>query len=482
MFRDATFVLERRRGLRRLHIGLDWYTGTRDRSTTPYPPTLALSLSSPCSPLFPPVLVSLAMVLSLRLAGLISTSVQAILFGAAVVMYMLTIWILLQKGRHRNINWKMISAACALLVLATAEMIVNIVRITEGFVSVGPGLPGGPEEYFQNVAETTFVIKSMAWWYVYSFPVLFLLPLLPLHPIFFPRHLFWAHRAYIPHNEVPRLCHRDHAAPHSVPIIYRTYIVWQSIVPVLVPIFGWFGLLSAVIGTNVALVQAGSGHQSDVFFVNTGRWITANYAATLATNLSASCLLAYRIWDLNRSVASIRLQGQLSPVVRAVIESGLIYSMTITSALIAFVLKTPGVYVILDLISPIILITFCMIIVRIGMAHHTTLNSTSMMRTSGGPMEYDLNSRRATLNAGSRHTTRELYDMKPLAVEVTQFRAVETDLGTESVYSDRSTRRAQRQRERERERHGRPGTADTAELDMRDAAAGEKSFVSSGGY
>jgi hypothetical protein len=40
-------------------------------------------------------------------------------------------------------------------------MIVNIIRISEGFVSVGPNLPGGPEQYFQNVAETTFVIKSV---------------------------------------------------------------------------------------------------------------------------------------------------------------------------------------------------------------------------------------------------------------------------------------------------------------------------------
>lgn len=40
-------------------------------------------------------------------------------------------------------------------------MIVNIIRISEGFVSVGPSLPGGPEQYFQDVAETTFVVKSV---------------------------------------------------------------------------------------------------------------------------------------------------------------------------------------------------------------------------------------------------------------------------------------------------------------------------------
>jgi len=128
------------------------------------------------------------------------------------------------------------------------------------------------------------------------------------------------------------------------------------------------------------------------------------------------------------------------------------------------VVKSPGVYVVLDMISPIILITFCMIIVRIGMAHHSTLNATSM-RTSGGThgaMEHDLNNRRATLQASRNH---ELYDMKPLAVEVTQFRAVETDLGTDSVYTD-SKRRGGRKR------------ADTDDMDTQDAM--DKSIASSG--
>ena len=37
---------------------------------------------------------------------------------------------------------------------------VNIARVYEGFVSKGPGMDGGPEEYFANVSEPTFVVKS----------------------------------------------------------------------------------------------------------------------------------------------------------------------------------------------------------------------------------------------------------------------------------------------------------------------------------
>lgn len=40
------------------------------------------------------------------------------------------------------------------------EMVVNIVRICQGFLNIGPALPGGPVQYFNDVAQPTFVIKS----------------------------------------------------------------------------------------------------------------------------------------------------------------------------------------------------------------------------------------------------------------------------------------------------------------------------------
>lgn len=39
-------------------------------------------------------------------------------------------------------------------------MIVNIVRICDGFLSVGPALPGGPVQYFNDISQRTFLIKS----------------------------------------------------------------------------------------------------------------------------------------------------------------------------------------------------------------------------------------------------------------------------------------------------------------------------------
>ena len=83
------------------------------------------------------------------------------------------------------------------------------------------------------------------------------------------------------------------------------------------------------------------------------------YAAPLIILLSKSCLttlrfpvlLAYKIWTVTRRSAQYKSSNILSPVLRVIIESGAIYSMTITTALVSFVVKTNGVYVVLDLVS-----------------------------------------------------------------------------------------------------------------------------------
>ncbi|RPD53075.1 hypothetical protein L227DRAFT_470950, partial [Lentinus tigrinus ALCF2SS1-6] len=261
--------------------------------------------------------------LSLQAAGIFSTTIEAILYGYSVFMFMLAMFIMLRDRRRRHVNYYMVTAGCALLVLATAEMGVNIARVYQGFISRGPFMQGGPEGYFADVSTTTFVVKSC----LYNTQTLIL----------------------------------------DAVVIYRTYVVWQNFLIVVVPIIGWCGLLAGSIGLNVALATA-SSHKGDVFAVQTGQWITSVYSLTLATNLSSTTLLAFKIWTVTRKSAQFRSTNFLAPVLRTIIESGAIYSMTITAALISFVVKSNGVYVLLDMISPIISIVFNMLIIRVGMA------------------------------------------------------------------------------------------------------------------
>lgn len=38
---------------------------------------------------------------------------------------------------------------------------VNIARVRRGFLTIGPALEGGPEEFFLRVSEITFIVKSV---------------------------------------------------------------------------------------------------------------------------------------------------------------------------------------------------------------------------------------------------------------------------------------------------------------------------------
>ncbi|KAI8977818.1 hypothetical protein BD414DRAFT_445877 [Trametes punicea] len=324
--------------------------------------------------------------LTLRAAGILSTTFEAILYGYAVFMFSLAMWIMLKDRRHRQVNWALVAAGCALMILATAEMAVNITRLFQGFLTQGPFLPGGPEQFFAVVSEPTFVAKSV----LYNVQTLIL----------------------------------------DAVVIYRTYVVWQSALIVLLPVTGWCGLLAGSIGLNVALVNA--EHMGDVFAVQTGRWITAVYALTLGTNLSSTILLAWRIWTVARRSAQYRASNIFSPVLRVIIESGAIYSMTITAALISFVVQSNGVYVMLDMISPIISIVYNMLIIRMGLAGDRAIFGNGGGGLGGGTGTAGLPWQAGTSGSGwggersgagltvRRRADGSRYEMTDLKVEITQ--------------------------------------------------------------
>ncbi|PAV17563.1 hypothetical protein PNOK_0762800 [Pyrrhoderma noxium] len=310
-------------------------------------------------------------------AGIISTIIQGVLYGYASLMFTLSVWFLYRRRYKQPLNYPLITAAFALFILSTAELIVNIVRLCQRFLNVGPFLPQGPKQYFNDVSEPTFVIKSC----LYNAQTLIL----------------------------------------DGVVIHRAYTVWKKLYIIILPVMGWIALLVSSIGTNIALVTA-STHSDNIFNVDTGRWITSVYSTTLATNLSATALLAYKIWTVNRRVSSFKSDNLLRPVLHVIIESGAIYSATITAALITFVIGSPGVYVLLDMISPIICIVFNMIIIRIGL--------TSEGRLPGMPQSTHQNS----VFPGSRgrpsqfHTsTNPEYEMKSIVVNVSHYMETDTE-------------------------------------------------------
>ncbi|KAG2104364.1 uncharacterized protein F5147DRAFT_638384 [Suillus discolor] len=264
--------------------------------------------------------------------AIFSTMMQGILYGFSVLMFIGTMWALTYKRRMDEIHRPNVVVACMLLILSTAHMIVDFIRAEQGLVTYRNTFPGGPEAFFADVAQITFLIKS--------------------------------------------ILYTSQTMLGDGIVIYRCYVVWQSVWIIIVPSLLWFGMAVGGFGAAYSFSKATSD-AGDIFAKSTGRWIMIFYAMTLASNLSASGFLAYRIWRMERDVSALRAtkSSSMMPIVRVLADSAILYSVTLLSALVCFAEANNGIYVVLDMIMPIISITFYMIIIRIAMRKTTSSHS-----------------------------------------------------------------------------------------------------------
>jgi len=96
------------------------------------------------------------------------------------------------------------------------------------------------------------------------------------------------------------------------------------------------------------------------------RWIVSFIVMTLSTNVLCTSLIAVKIWKINSFSAQF-VGRSLTPVMLMVIESGAIYSCTLVALLVCYLTRSPGQYLILDSLSPIVGCVFSMVIVRLGL-------------------------------------------------------------------------------------------------------------------
>ncbi|TFY72988.1 hypothetical protein EVG20_g32 [Dentipellis fragilis] len=318
--------------------------------------------------------------LPLDKAGIVSTTLEGILYGFSVFMYGVTLWVLLFRRSTNKVNRPMVTVATMLFVFSTMVSTTTVIdRVAEhGLVDNREFVPGGPPIWFSNPSDFTFVFKSA----IYTFQTV----------------------------------------TGDGVVIYRCYKVWQDVRVIIFPIIMLCGVITTGVGSVWACSQAkpsGAG----IFAKETGQWITAFYSSTLSTNFICTMILASRIWQMNSRVTRKvpgAARSSLMPVVFIIVDAGILYSAALLSALICFVTKSNGQYVVLDMIMPIISIAFYMVIVRVGIAE-----------ASGTPSHGGESSGRANLNYPNTPRGGN-YAMHPLEVHITQLTESQKDRQSKS--------------------------------------------------
>ncbi|KAF8550419.1 hypothetical protein OG21DRAFT_1419724 [Imleria badia] len=271
-------------------------------------------------------------------AELLAVVLEAFLYGFSLFMFGGTIWALSSQRSTLQVNRKMLAVACSLLLFSTVHLVIDIIRVMEGFILLPSTYPGGRISYFSDVSHWTFVAKN----YVYAAQTLL----------------------------------------GDGVVLYRCYAVWQSKLVMILPALLWCAV--GVTGFSCPYTESLT-KQGGVFEESLSRWITSFWTSSLATNIVTTLMLAYRIWYVDRNATNLcdHRKSELRPILLIIIDAGTIYSLTLFAALICYVNKSNGQIVVVDMIMPIISITFYMVIIRVGLANranhlvHTNLGHTS---------------------------------------------------------------------------------------------------------
>ncbi|KAJ7063525.1 hypothetical protein C8F01DRAFT_1133354 [Mycena amicta] len=272
-------------------------------------------------------------------AGLLSTVFESILYGFSLLMFILTMWVLLQARGQSKINKPMVTVSLLLFILSTIHIGVDINRLNSGFIVFRDTFPGGPAAWFGNPSDPSFVFKNA----VYAIQT---------------------------------------ALGDGV-VIYRCYMVWRSFWIIILPCLLWCGVAVAGAG-SVYTCTTPLADPTSIYALQLGKWIKAFYSTTLACNLTGTALLAYRLWTINRNVQKSRVgRGVVIPVLLVVVDAGALYSVTLIAALTCFALDSNGQYVVLDMVTPIISIAFYLVILRIAVARSKTLSSSGVSTANG---------------------------------------------------------------------------------------------------
>ncbi|KAM5534169.1 hypothetical protein V8D89_012189 [Ganoderma adspersum] len=303
--------------------------------------------------------------LPLPKAQLISLFVESLLFGAFLVLYSISIWILLTRdqrsGYQRStVNKGMLGTATVMFVLAVAHICFDVQRALDGFITHG-GTPTGTLDFYFQLSNPTEVGKSV----IYVTQTLV-------------GDAFVAYRLYVVYNRN----------------------AWMLALP-LVLLFG-----TSIAGYGVCYELAHA--QGAVFASNLKPWITSFFSLSLTTNVIATILLAARIMWSNHKVKKYRTSYVALThwtVIETIVQSAAIYSAALISLLATYVAQSNAQYICIDALNPVIGITFTLIIIRVGLSETASTHSKGHMADSLGGAP-------STLGGG------QPYPLRPLAVSV----------------------------------------------------------------
>jgi len=254
-------------------------------------------------------------------AGIVALVVECCFFGIFTTFFCVTLWVLFNKSSTGRASRFLVLTVCSLYILAVTHLSIDVCRAVQAFVGYAD-IPHGSIVFYGKLNEPTEIVKTA----VYASETV-------LADSFF---------------------------------VWRCYVVWDKRWPIIVlPITMVIGTASSAAGLCWAFSKAAPGNV--VFESVLAPWVASAWSTTLATNVTCTVLISFRIWRGQRRLKQAGMSSTLLPVMIIVIESGAIYSSGLISALAAYASGNNSQYIIRDFLPSLIGIVFTTIIIRVAL-------------------------------------------------------------------------------------------------------------------
>ncbi|TFY53906.1 hypothetical protein EVG20_g9921 [Dentipellis fragilis] len=263
---------------------------------------------------------AVAMVFPLDRAVLAALFAECIMYGMCMTMGVVTTLVFLRSRAEGGLMHKrLLGALLLMLVLATAHVIIALIRAFEGFILFRNRFPGGPSEFFANIGDRVFIGKMSV----------FIL---------------------------------QTVLGDSVNI-WRCYVVYGKkksaiILPIVLMVSGF---ICACMILNTQEESRHAAPNSSVFGVPS-RWIKPFHLLMLVTVLYCNIAIAWKIYSSGNFNTSLH---RLFPVLLAIIETGVIYTSSLLAFLGTYFADSNGQYIAVDVICPLVPIIFCLLILQV---------------------------------------------------------------------------------------------------------------------
>jgi len=307
-----------------------------------------------------------------ELAGL---SLEFLLYGVFVVLFIQSQNLLLFSPRSATSvrstgKVVLVTASILLFLFTSAHFAIDVSRLFDAFI-YNRDHPGGPALYLGTLAN--------------------------------------------PKNVAKTACYLVQTVIGDLIMVYRVYMVYQkNIWVVSFPLLMIGGIICTGIGITIKFSQFNIG--VEIFESDTGHWILSWFIVTLMSTFTSTCLIAFRIWSMDRRMKSAMARSSLSPIIHIIVESAACYSAVLAFTLFSYVGKSNIQFIGIDATSPTIGIVFTVIIVRLYDGGQKDSTSRSAV-TAEGPLP--LHSLNVTVNT----TTRVDTDDSPLSAREAKIRA-----------------------------------------------------------